>query len=172
MYMQTKKGFSLIETIIYISGLVIIVLAVSGLTVKILSLYKDLVIIPRTDQAAIAVIDKIVKDVRSGVSVDTNNSLLDTGLGSLALNSQEDGVIFTKKFGYENGRIYYQENGGGMSTDYITPDDFEVTEIRFTRIYTGISEAIRVDLDFTYQNRGVPVTKEYTGLSILRKSYE
>lgn len=171
--MQIKKGFSLIETIIYISGLVLIVLAISGLTIKTLSFYKDIVIVPRTDQSAIAVVDKIVKDIRSGISVDTNNSLLNTGLGSLTLNSQENGILLTKKFGYEDGKVYYEETSGvNVQRTSLTPDDFEVTEIRFTRIYTGISEAIRVDLDFTYQNRGENITKEYTGLAILRKSYE
>lgn len=171
--MEIKKGFSLIETIVYIAGLSILVLVISGLTIKILSLYKDLVIAPRTDQVAIAVVDRILKDVRSGISVDTNNSLLNTGFGYLTINSQESGSLVSKKFGYLNGRIFYEENSGFSNlTNFITPSDFEVTEIRFTRINTGISEAIRVDLDFTYQNRGENITKEYTGLAILRKSYE
>ncbi len=170
MKINRKKGFSLIEMLFYTAGLVIVLGAIIYLLMQMYGLYKKLTIEPRVDRVGIAIIDRIVRDVRTGDSIDLSNSELDTDAGTLMVSSFENEVSIAKKFAYDSERVTYTENAG--TANFLTPDDMRVTRLYFAQSTSTVSQAMKVELDITYTADKETKTKSFNGFAILRHSYE
>lgn len=166
---ETNKGFSLIELVIYMAGMVALVTVLILMIVQIYGLYRQITIVPRSDRIGLLTVDRIVKDIRSGQSIDIGQSSFGAPEGVLFINAAESASFIEKEFYIENGRIVYEENG---DKNYLSPADLEVTKLQFEHLTTGISEGVRVEIDITFNNGDELVTKEYDGFAILRQSYE
>ena len=164
------RGFTLVEFLIYTAGLIILVVIIAMIIVQLYGLYRQITIVPRADRVGLIVIDRIVKDIRSGRSVDLGQSDLGVSNGQLYMVTNVSGSTVDKFFDLSEGRITYQEDGGVIS--FLSPSDMEITKFRFDHIVTAISDSIRVEIDITFQNGDTTVIKEYQGFATLRHSYE
>jgi hypothetical protein len=166
-----SRGFTLVETIIYVISAILLVGAIGGLMYYMYGWYGTATIIPRTDQAGTTLVDRIVRDVRSGTSINASGTSLGTTLGSISLTSSPNGTNVTKAYAVSNGRATYSQNGAAAA--YITPSQMTVSQLKFTEIDAGsISKSIRVDLQLTYSMRSGTSTRSYTGLAVMRNSYQ
>jgi hypothetical protein len=167
---QRSRGFTLVELLIYTAGMVVLVSVIIMIIVQLYGLYRQITIVPRTDRVGLIVVDRIVKDIRSGRSVDLGQSDLGADDGSLYMTTDFFGTTVDKFFDLSNGRITYQEDGG--ITSFLSPSDVQVTKFRFDQLTTDISQGIRVEIDITFQNGETTTIKEYQGFATLRHSYE
>lgn len=167
---KANKGFTLVELLIYTAGLIVLVVVLVMLIVQLYGLYRQITIVPRADRVGLIVTDRIVKDIRSGRSVDLGQSDLGVADGQLYMTTNVSGTSVSKFFDLSGGRITYQEDGGTIS--FLSPDDMTVTKFQFDHVTTDISDAIRVEIDITFQNGNKTVVKEYQGFATLRHSYE
>jgi hypothetical protein len=170
MIINYKKGTTLLELLIYISTMAVLLVVLTGIIVKIYGLYREFTISPRVDQVGLAVVDRVVKEIRSGKSINLGNSSFGTATGSLNITASEEGTDIIKYFQYQDGKLMYSENSGVVYS--LTPSDINVSEFRLTQINTPISQAVRVDFDLTFNTKEGIKTKEYHGVAILRQSYE
>ena len=116
------------------------------------------------------IVDRIVRDIRSGESINLAQSQLETATGAITINSDVNAVAVIKKFAYSNGRATYQENSG--SVDFLSPDDMSISRFFFDQATSPVSQAIRVEVDITYEINKETKTKSFVGFAILRHSYE
>jgi len=165
-----KNGFTTIELLVYVAGMVVLMLAIGTLIYSMYNFYRDATIGPRVDRIGISVVDRITKDIRTGVSINTELSRFNVPTGAISMNAQSGASLLTKYFELIDGRVVYIENGG--STQYLTPDDISVSNFYLTPISTPISQAVKYNIDITYTSRGVETIKNFTGVAILRHSYE
>lgn len=160
----------MVETIIYAAGLVVLIGVLVGLMYYMYNWYQYATISSKVDQLGLTLVDRMVRDIRTGTSIDLSQSSFESPTGWIFINSRDSGVDSTKKFSLQNGRIQYQYNGG--TTQYLSPAIMSASRLYFTNISTGISQAIRVELQITYNTRTGPVTHDFNGLAIMRQSYE
>jgi type II secretory pathway pseudopilin PulG len=166
-----KKGFTLIELLIYSSAMVLLIGAIAFLIMNLYSLYKDLTVAPRVDRVGITIVDRVLKDIRTGSSINLSQSSLGVATGNLNINSKVSGIDTIKKFSFhQDARITYQEDDGTIN--FLSPQDLYISRLRFDHLNTDISEGIRVDLEITYNTRDGLKTKNFIGFAILRQSYE
>ena len=165
-----RKGFTLVEVLIYSSMAVVIIGILGMMFVQIYGLYKEITIVPRTDRSLLLTVDRMVKDVRSGQSIEVGSSVFGDSNGQLYVVASENAVLVNKFYKLENGRIIYQEDAG--AEQFLTPEDITVTKLQFEYLTTPISEGVRVEIDVSVDKGDEVVTKEYDGFSILRQSYE
>jgi len=168
--LNLKKGFTMIELLVYCAGLILIIGSISLLIYNMYNFYRDTTISPRVDRAGIALIDRLTKDVRTGSSINLAESSLNVTTGTLTLNSKSGSTDIVKKYYLENERVLYQENGG--ATEYLSPSDMNISALRFIQISTPLSQAIRFEVDITYNTKDGLETRSYDGVAILRHSYE
>jgi hypothetical protein len=155
----------------YALGMVIILGSIIFLIVNLYSLYKELTITPRVDRVGITIVDRIVKDIRTGDAINLSESNLGTATGNITINSKEASVDVIKKFNFEeSARITYQENDGVIG--FLSPQDMYISRLRFDQVAADISQGIRVDLEISYNTRDGLKTKNFVGFAILRHSYE
>ncbi len=170
MKINTEKGFTMVELVMYIAGMTVLLIAIGTLIYSMYDFYKDATIGPRVDRVGLSVIDRITKDVRTGVSINTEQSKFGVPTGAISLNAQNDTTLLTKYFELKDGRIIYNENGSGEQ--FLTPDDLSVSNFEITQINTPISIALKYTIGINYTNDGEEKLKSYSGVAILRHSYE
>ena len=171
MSIATKqRGFTLIELLVYVAGAVLIIGAIGSMLYYMYGWYDKATAVPHTDQIGVATMDRIVRDVRSAAFVNVAQSAFGTTTGFISVTGSVAESSFIKYFGIQNGRIVYSLNGG--TSQYLTPSNVTVTRLQFTSTSTAQASAIRVELDLYYKTRQESGTRTYSGLAILRNSYQ
>lgn len=167
---QPKKGFTLIELVIYVAGLLILISVMILLIVQFYVLYREIIAVPRADRAGLTIVDRITKEIRAGDSIDLLNSQFNNTNGVLEFDSVESGTVISKSFYLENGKAMYSR--GLESPVSLTSRDLYVSNFYFTLVPTDVSTGIKFDLEIQFLTQNGTETKAYTGFSILRESYE
>lgn len=165
-----KKGFTMIELLIYVSGLIILGTIIITMLVQFYSIYKEIVAAPRADRTGLLLVDRITKEIRSANSIDMAQSQFNNTNGVLEINTLTEGAIIEKRFFVENGIAKYQEDSNNPVN--LSSDDFTVSNFNFYYVDTPVSEGVRFTLEIAYQIENATQTKSYTGFAILRESYE
>jgi len=165
-----NKGFTLVETLVYAIGLVLLIGVMTGLMYYMYNWYQYATISSKVDQIGLTLIDRIVRDIRTGNDIDLAQSSLNSNSGSIYIYSKVNGVSVPKKFSLSNGRVQYEENGG--SAQYLSPANMTVSRLYFKDINSLISKSIKVELQITFNTRSGTITHDFNGLSIMRTSYK
>ncbi|MES2314661.1 MAG: hypothetical protein V4524_01860 [Patescibacteria group bacterium] len=164
-----NKGFTLLETIIYAAGLILLLGAMLTLLFTTYNWYRNATIGSRVDQVGTTLADRIERDIRTGQSIDTTNTAFATSSGTLSLNALVNSSNIVKRYALTSGRISYQENSGALQ--YLSPTDITVTRFYLKDILTGVSEAVKFNIDITYSTKTGTTTRTYSDVSIMRNSY-
>ena len=163
-FQKTNKGFSLIETIVYVAIFSILLASVSSATSLLFSSYQKTKVVRRIENSAILSMDRMVRDIRNASSVDAANSVFNVPYGALSLVS---GATTTKYY-LSNGQIYVEENGNTLGP--MTLSNVNVSSLVFNYISTGTSEAIRVRMTIS-GSLSMPA-KNFYDTAVLRGSYQ
>lgn len=167
---QKNKGFTLLELVIYVAGLLVLLAVMVAIIMQFYTLYKEIIAVPRADRTGLLVIDRLTKEIRSGDEIDTINSLFNSTNGIIEFDVDNAGTPQSRRFYVENGVIKYSEDGGAGVA--LSPKDLYVSNFYFTYVPTSVSQAVRLNLELQFMTRNGTETKAYTGFSILRESYE
>lgn len=162
--METSRGYTLIEAIVYLSILMIIsTLVISAIlsTAKVVAEAQD---IRNVHTAAETAMERIAREIRFADSVTTGSSVLGSNPGTLVLSSIDpvSEAAQTITFGISGNRITIQKNSTGA--DYLTPESVAITNLIFRHIATTTPQAIKIEM-------GVENTHNFYNTVILRRSY-
>lgn len=164
-----KSGFTLIETLVYVAGIIILLVVIFSFISSTYNWYRTATIGSRIDAIGTILSDHLSKNIHSGQSIDSPNTLFGTTTGRLSIVALVNAVNVTKKYSIINGRITYSENGG--ISDYLTPTDVTVTKLYFTNMTNAISEAVRFEVELSYMAKNGTSTRTYSSVAILKNSY-
>ncbi len=160
----------LVELLIYIVSVVAILGAVMYFLVQMYTLYATFVTPARADRIGSSIVAELSKEIRSGARIELAESAFNVPTGFITIDAQRGETELEKYFGLEDGRIIYREHGG--EAVYLTPEHISVSGLTFTQLVTPVSYAVRFEVALTYDIRGVSETRTYTGLAIMRHSYD
>ncbi|MEN9524193.1 MAG: hypothetical protein RL536_262 [Candidatus Parcubacteria bacterium] len=167
---KKNRGFTLVETIFYTFGLIILLGAMSAFMYYMYDWYQRTTVGPRTDRIGVSLVDRIAKDIRSGTAINSGQSSFATNNGVLSFDANVNSTILTKRFALTNNRLTYQE--AGVPISYLSPSDINVTRFYVVSTSTPVSKGIKFDIDLTYLTRANgSTTQTYSGFVILRQSY-
>jgi|SRR3989338_516846 len=169
LHAPCRRGFSLVEAIIYIGLLVLILVAVINMMLLMSRSYNFLKASRHMQISAITALDRMVREIRNAQSIDIGQSAFGTDVGVLTLNTTTvAGVSQTIQF-YLDGAVRLKLDGVDIGP--MTLPDVTVMGLTFRQITTGISQAVKIELSLL---TGVlPSTRlsNFYGTAILRDSY-
>lgn len=165
-----NQGFTMVELVIYVTGLALLGAVLSLMIVQFYGLYREITALPHADRIGLLTVDRITKEIRSAEDINMLESQFQTPNGVLQLTSLLEGVEVQKKFYLENGSIQYQE--GDDEPLVLSSKNFTVSNFNFIPVVTPVSEGVRFSLEIEFQTRNATETKSYTGFAIIRQSYE
>lgn len=175
MYSITKssqrrdRGFTLIETLTYGVGLIIILAGIVSFLFFLYGWYRTATIPARGDAAGLALMNQIVMDVRAANTLNDLNSNYDTQNGQISMTTSSGANATTTVYSLQNGQM--QSKVGSAATTTISAGDMRVSGFYIKKLPTPNSMAARIEIDVDYFINGATSTNVYTDLAILRQSY-
>ena len=131
-----KKGFSLIETILYVGVFGILVVVISQLAVGTITNYKDSKAKDGLVSSANEIFGFFLKETKNSDSIYLERSVFDSSSGFLSLISPFQFGDEVGSSGYvdlyvSEGKVWLKR--GGETAMALTSDDVEVTRFEFAR---------------------------------------
>ncbi len=165
-----NRGFSLVETIVYLALFVMLSVVVIHALVTTVKLFVEI----RTNRdfvdSGYIAMERMTREIRGATSVDTVNSTLGTSPGVLQLNTTDDaGVAKTVKFVTSGGVLQLYENG--TLSGALIGQNSTVTSLTFTQITTTKSKAVKVHLTIEDTRNSRNPTESFQDTIIMRRSY-
>lgn len=110
--LDTKKGFSLLEIVVYIAILVLMVGVILDITVSVVRSQRAIKASKSIENSAIVSIERISREIRKADSIDTVTSILDSNPGRIVLNGKDpNGNPRVVEFYLDASTIFLKENG-------------------------------------------------------------
>ena len=130
--METKRGFSLIEMLVYISILVFMLVIILEIIISITQ--KDRIIESKRniENSAALTLERVTREVRESTAISVPSS-------TRLVLTESDGTI---EFYLSDARIFLKENG--IDIGALTSSSTRVTSLNFIRFASSTSEGVRV----------------------------
>ncbi len=171
---KKQKGFMLVEMIVYMTIMVVIMLAIVNVIILIAESNKYSSIETNIKNSAISGMEEMTREIRNAVSIDDVQSDFDsTTDGILFLNTlDQDGNNKTIKF-YLQDKILKEDIGGvaTSTTGILTTKDVEILSMTFKKIDTINSKAVKIEMIFSGSDRGLIKNENFYSTIVLRGSY-
>lgn len=167
---QSKRGFTLIEMIVYAVILgVIAVLAVSSM-IQMTKAYVNLRVSRDMNASATAVLERMTREIRGAQSIDVAQSTFGANPGRLMLNTKDaGGADTTVEFYVENGLIKVKE--GGIAKGPLMTSSTQANSFIVRQLSSANSQAIKVELVVAATRGDVSKTRNFYNTIVSRGSY-
>jgi len=153
MKKKEKKGYSLVEMIIYISLIVMIMTSVVGIVIAVMKSSKYVGALNEIENSAILSLNRISREIRIASSATLlNSSNINFGTTTIYLNSNL-------------GQIYI-DDGSGQNP--LTSSKINVSRLLFTKITSTSSTAVRVEMTLNASSFDMFLSKDFNVTTVLR----
>ncbi len=162
-----KKGFTLIEVIIYTAILAIIfILVVNSLSIVIKAFNQGRVTIKINNSAETAM-ERMAREIRFAYGIDASSALDHLVLNTYVLGTE---IPTTAEFYIDSGKLMVKE--GISPADQLTSSDLNVTNLVFSQISaSSVSKAIKIEMTIQGSSGNYQKTEDFYNTAILRGSY-
>ena len=160
-----KRGFSLVETILYLTFLVIIISIVVSFVVSLAKTYQSVQAVKNVESSAVFSLERITRDIRNAYSVNTAGDTLILNTSDASGNAQ------SVKFYISPTTHALSVDTDGVYVGPLTLSDVTVDDLHFTLATSSRSEAVKVGLSLTGVVGGASTTKNFYTTVVLRGSY-
>lgn len=168
--LKSNKGSTLLETLVYISILVIIILVLIGSLVVLSRSYRQVTVSRTLESSALLALDRITSGIRSSESINFANTTLNSSVGVLSLNARAtSGTPYIARFYVQDGIVKMDVNG--VFEGQLTSSSTQVTSLMFRHIDTPVSDAIRTEIIIEADVNGLTKTENFYTTTILKNSY-
>ncbi len=156
-----EKGFTLIETIIYVAILALVVGAFISFSLSITYSRNKAYVVQEVQSNSRLAVDIMSQKIRAATGLNVGASTFDSDPGVLSL-SMSDGsqnpTIFS--LDQDNGRLQIQE--GLNSPVYLTSDEVKVTNLTFEKLSPRRRENIGINMTIEFNAASSSMEYEYS----------
>ena len=165
-----RKGSTILETLAYISILVMIILVLISTLVVLTKSYRQVTVNRTLESSALLALDRITSTLRSSESIDFVNTTLNSSAGVLTLNARSTSSTLYKARFYVIGGVV-QMDTNGIYEGQLTSSSTRVVSLMFRHIVTPVSGAVRVEITLEADVNGLTKTENFYTTTILKNSY-
>ncbi|MFC1751700.1 PilW family protein [Patescibacteria group bacterium] len=172
--MRDKKGFSMMEMVVYIAILAIVSILVVSSMLKMMSVYNGYRVSRSINIAGSTAMERITREIRLADNVVSTDSIFETHPGILKLDTIDpvSEVATTIEFFASSTQLMIKE--GANPADVLTPPAIELTNLVFREVATSTnlnSKAIKVEVELKGERGNYEKTTKFYNTVILRRSY-
>lgn len=157
-----NRGYSLVETVIYLSIFVVVSVLVIKLILSFVSSYRFISVSHRLERSAISAMERMTREIRLAGNVNSGQSVFSSNPGTLSLVANST----TTKFYISGGRIMMDVNGSQVGP--LTESSVSVTNLVYHLVSNSNSDAVKIDLTLETSLGGVVKTKNYHDTVVLK----
>ncbi len=163
---SSRRGFLLVEMLVYISILLISALIVVISFLSLRSVFGQARANHILTQAAETSLERMAFEIEDAITVDAVQSVFGNDPGSLTIT----GDAGTRTFYISGTQLRVRENA--VDAGPLTPAGVSVESLIFTHYQNTHTEGVRVSLTLRIENQFVSTTRTFTTMTLLRNSYE
>ena len=154
-----KKGYSIIEVLVYLSIFTMMSILIINLFMVILSSLNVTNVNRNLVEAGQISMDRMSREIRQAKSIDASSTS-----SNLVLNG--DNIISFKK---ENGQLNLYKNNSLEGN--LLADDISITNLVFRIISTTESQAVKIEMTVSYSKGSYVKSENFYNTIVLRGGY-
>ncbi|PIP86486.1 hypothetical protein COV42_00575 [Candidatus Campbellbacteria bacterium CG11_big_fil_rev_8_21_14_0_20_44_21] len=166
---EKRRGFTLIEMIIYTSILSAVFVLVVNTLLLISRSYRSIKLTNDINNSASLSLERLTREIRLAESVNAGSSILGAHPGSLVLNTTEEGSPATLNFFLEDDALKLSKDG--LLSGLLTRDNIEVSNLVFKLSSGENSEMVKIEMTLTGSEKGMIKSDNFYTSAVLRGSY-
>lgn len=176
IFLKTKKGFTLIELVIYVTTFAIVTTLVTLFVFNLIRVQTKTRIIKEVSENAQRAMELMLWEIRSAQDVHLSTSSFGTHPGQLSLLADQntpDGENTTYLDFYLNQHGQLCIKREGSDPEPLVPENIKVTNLVFTHLTVNEVESVRIELSVSYNPPGPNIayqaTTTLTSSAVLRR---
>jgi len=162
---NSTTGYSIVEMLVYIAILSTIAVVTVNVVISLAGSYSSLRASRNINSAAVASLERIVREARLLENVDLANSTLTTHPGRLTLMRGAT----TTEFYLDGSVLKVRENG--VPAGSLTSQNAVVTNLIFRHVTSAATEAVKIEMTLQSAVGNITKTENFYDFVILRGSY-
>ena len=147
-----QKGFTLIETLIYVACFTLILVALTDITLSVNKIYAHVRTLSTLQNSAITSLQNISRDVRAASQIQS----ISTNPAHFVLISKDGG---TQEYYVESGSLYVKKNNTQIIS--LTDSSVQVSDFKAYLVLAGSSTALTAKLSLQVFNGGATTTENF-----------
>jgi prepilin-type N-terminal cleavage/methylation domain-containing protein len=164
-----KRGFTLVEMIIYIAFFAVLSMLAVEATIVVMKSFYTLRLTQSISQSATVGLERLSREIRNAYDVDAVNSTFGTSPGRLTLKTKDAlGANTTVEFYVTNSQLGIKE--GGVDKGSLMTKNATLTNLIFRSITTANSKAIKIDMTIADSRSTLQQTAKFYDTIIMRGS--
>jgi prepilin-type N-terminal cleavage/methylation domain-containing protein len=169
--MMKRKGFTLIEMLIYIAILSVVFVVIVNVLLILMRSSAKLAAAKSINNSAITFMERAGREIRESARIKqgAGESVLGSHPGDLWIDSSASGVSTTTRFFLTGSTIQMSKNGTLIGN--LTLDDVTVTNLVFRKIDLATSTAVKIELQLRAGSGSAQRTENFYSTIVLRSSY-
>lgn len=156
-----KKGYTLIELLVYLAILAVFSVFIVNSILIIMKNYNAYSVSRYVNFSATVAIERLTREIRGSSDVD-GSSVLGAHPGYLVLDAVE--------FFVSNNQLMIDKNGQGAVV--LTPSNLEVTNLVFATSTNPNSQVVKIEMTLTGRRGNYEKSENFYSTIVLRGSYE
>lgn len=156
----------MIEVVIYVAILSVVYFLIVSTLLSFNSSYRNIVALRKVDNSGINAMERMTRDIRWATNVDTGNSTFNNNSGVLTMVATANGISTTTKFYLDSGVVKVDINGSYYGP--LTLSSANVSKLSFSKLDSGISSAIKIDMTVSATSSVVIKTKNYHSTILIK----
>jgi type II secretory pathway pseudopilin PulG len=170
-FLSNKKGFSLIEIVVYIGIFSVVSTAIIVSSMVVISSFNKTKVSRNVLESSSTIMERMTREIRSAQSVNTLTSSLSVNPGVLDLVGFDDlSNARNVRFSVDpSGHLNISENGELIGS--LVNDGVVVSSLIFRRIQNASSEAVKIEMTLTGSNGSWSTSKNFYNTVLLRGGY-
>jgi len=172
---KDRGGYTMLETVVYVGVLSVVVIAVFTILFSITRAFTNARIYSEMEVSGTTAMERMAREIRTAVSVDEGNSILDDangdGHGQLQLNTTDDaGSAKTVQFYFDAANKTVNLVDNAIDKGALTGDGVEVTNLVFRKWDTTKSSLVKIEMTIKSKKKAT-TTAEFYDSVVLRGGY-
>lgn len=172
--MLSQKGFTLVESMIYLAILVFLLVGVVNAVITLTSMYRKVRVVKSVESSAVVLMDRIIRETRNATSIYSAQTSWNISNGSLALNTTDSAgsaSIIRFYIATSTARAMLEENGVNLGP--LTDSNVRVSSLVFRSYSTTTSSAVKIEMTLESASTSpLYVSRNFYGTAVLRGSYQ
>ncbi|HBV01547.1 MAG TPA: hypothetical protein DEF00_04145 [Candidatus Taylorbacteria bacterium] len=163
-------GFSLVEALFYVAIFSFSLLAIMQTLIVVTRSHGMLRSAQRVEQEASISIERMIREIRDGESIDDAGSVFSAHPGKLLLHSTNvSGLPRTVEFSLSGGKLSLKEDG--VAVGLLTSTQTNISNLVFRKISTARSEGVKIEMTMQSGTSTTARSENFNTTAALRDSY-
>lgn len=168
--LSRRRGFTLIEMVVYVAILGIIAVLAINSTLAMTSAFTSLRVSRDLNSSATVLFERLTRDIRGAYGIDISQSTFNSSPGRLTLNTKDvGGSNTTVEFYVDNGLIKIRE--GSVAQGAIMTTSTGVTNFVVRQLSNTNTQAIKIETTLSAKRGNITKTRNFYTTVILRGTY-